>query len=257
MVLYFSATGNSELVAKLIGEKTDDEVISLSRYLRDDDIECSFRSEKPFVFVAPIYAWRFPLIIEKLIREAKLSGNRKIYFIGTMESQYGSCGKYLKQIAEKKKMEFMGFDAVAMPSNYIIGSELPTQEQAIEKIRASIPKIEQLAESILSLETIENGRGQLLGSICSSFVNDAFNRMLANSKAYVVSDACVSCGLCEQICPVGNISIEDGKPEFGDDCIGCLACVNRCPSEAIDIGKRTVGRRRYVCPDYDKIITEQ
>jgi len=32
-----------------------------------------------------------------------------------------------------------------------------------------------------------------------------------NSMAYVITDACVSCGTCEGECPVGAISAGDGK----------------------------------------------
>lgn len=255
MVLYFSATGNSEFVARYISEKTDDKLICLNDYLREDE-ECSFRSETPFIFVAPIYAWRFPMIIEKLIREAKLSGNRRIYFIGTMESQCGDCGKYLKLIADKKKMEFMGFEAVAMPSNYIIGGELPSSDDAIEIIKKSVPKLDKICENINAGLGIAFDKGQLLGSVCSGLINDAFNKIFISSKAYSVSDDCVSCGHCIDICPVHNIFFDDGKPVFYNDCIGCYACINRCPSEAINIGSRTVGRRRYVCPDYDKIMSQ-
>ena len=34
--------------------------------------------------------------------------------------------------------------------------------------------------------------------------------------AYVITDACVSCGTCEGECPVGAISAGDGKYEIAD-----------------------------------------
>ena len=52
--------------------------------------------------------------------------------------------------------------------------------------------------------------------------------------AYVISDACISCGSCEGECPVEAISPGDGKYVIDPDkCIDCGACVSSCPVDAI------------------------
>ena len=39
------------------------------------------------------------------------------------------------------------------------------------------------------------------------------------------------------------------KPVWDKDCTMCLACINRCPQEAIQYGKSTEKRGRYLHPD--------
>ncbi len=54
--------------------------------------------------------------------------------------------------------------------------------------------------------------------------------------AYVISDACVSCGACES-CPVGAIHMGDGQFEIdADACIECGSCAGACPTGSISQG---------------------
>ena len=48
--------------------------------------------------------------------------------------------------------------------------------------------------------------------------------------------------------PLGNIKLADGKPVWGDRCTHCMACISRCPKEAIEYGTHSRGLPRYLCP---------
>ena len=52
--------------------------------------------------------------------------------------------------------------------------------------------------------------------------------------ARVISDACVSCGTCEDGSPVSASSMGDGQYVIdADACIDCGACEGACPTGAI------------------------
>lgn len=53
--------------------------------------------------------------------------------------------------------------------------------------------------------------------------------------AFVITDNCIACGACEAQCPVGAISMGDGKFEIDEaKCVSCGACAGQCPVGAIE-----------------------
>lgn len=49
----------------------------------------------------------------------------------------------------------------------------------------------------------------------------------------VVTDACVGCGACVSVCPLGSIVLEDGKAQVTGRCMKCNACRKSCSYNAI------------------------
>lgn len=56
-------------------------------------------------------------------------------------------------------------------------------------------------------------------------------------KAIVSEQACVACGCCMKVCPLGAISIDRGIKAVvnRDICVGCGKCARECPASVIEI----------------------
>lgn len=54
----------------------------------------------------------------------------------------------------------------------------------------------------------------------------------------VDKESCIGCESCAAVCPMGAITVTDGKACCdADTCVSCGACVNECPVEALSFGE--------------------
>ena len=52
--------------------------------------------------------------------------------------------------------------------------------------------------------------------------------------AYVITDACMSCGSCAAQCPADAISMGDSHYQIDASvCMSCGSCAAQCPADAI------------------------
>ena len=82
MILYFSATGNTEFIAKEIAKRLDDECLNLLERIKTDD-HSVIHSEKPLIICAPVYVCEMPRFMSKYLREQTFTGTKDVYFIFT------------------------------------------------------------------------------------------------------------------------------------------------------------------------------
>ena len=160
MILYFSATGNSEYAAKRIGKETDDDVTGLFERIRSGDYS-EIHSQRPWVIVAPTYAWRIPRILQQWLKRTSLSGNREIYFVMTCGGSIGNAGKYLEKLCAEKKMNYRGCMKITMPENYIALFTTPTAGEAAEIIRQAETVIDGAARFIRNEDPFSLSRRSL------------------------------------------------------------------------------------------------
>jgi len=112
----------------------------------------------------------------------------------------------------------------------------------IDNARSILPEI---IENINNKEKIFDLHTGKMCGLKSNVVWYFFNKFGRGTKAFKVEDSCISCGLCEGICPTGCIKLIEGKPVWGKDCLACLACLNYCPEKSIQYGNGTKDKGRY------------
>lgn len=245
MVLYFSGTGNSQYVAVQIGEMIEDhEVVSINQCLKAKK-NVTVRSERPLVFVAPVYCWRLPRVVEQWIMKTRFSGSQDAYFILTCGGDCGNAGSYAERLCEKKGLKFHGLAQVVMPENYLAMFPTPSEAECQQIVENAKPCISDLAEQIRSGQKFPCRPVSFKDKVKSGPINPLFYGFIVHDKGFSVSDRCVSCGKCVLRCPLNNIDLENGRPVWKGNCTHCMACIGGCPTEAIEYKNKSQGQHRH------------
>lgn len=243
MILFFSGTGNSQYVAKIIAEKTKDDIVSINELMKQGNQKQLISKDKPFIFVCPTYAWRIPKVVEEFIKSVDFSGSNKVYFILTCGLSTSNALGYIKQLCKVKGFELQGFADIVMPENYIAMYNAPDKVTAEKIIQKSMPKILKIAEDIR--DEIPFSVRTTKPSLKSGIVNTTFYKFFVKSKGFYTTEKCIGCKKCVQLCPLNNIEMKEDKPSWQNNCTHCMACISGCPTLAIEYKNKTQGKARY------------
>jgi NAD-dependent dihydropyrimidine dehydrogenase PreA subunit/flavodoxin len=234
MIYYFSGTGNSKWVAEQLALKTNDIAVNITQHSEVISI-----ANQIIGIVFPIYAWGIPEPVMEFVK--KLVGKPAFAFgICTCGSEAGNAMKKLSRILPVNSIY-----SVAMPSNYIMGADVESDEIIASKIAKAQEKLKTIAEQVISKQSVNDVNKGKLPWTKSNLANFGFNKFARSTKPFYVTDNCTSCGQCAQNCPAKTIRIIDGKPQWSKKCYQCTACINLCPAIAIEYGKATATRSRY------------
>ncbi len=247
MIYYFSGTGNSEWTAKRLSKITGDEAISIADMMKSGKKPVSIKSTESLGIVFPIYAWSAPQIVIDFIEQLSVASGAFVYSVCTCGENCGDVFGWMK-----KKIPVSSSYSLRMPNNYVIGFDVDSEQLAKEKISDAKKQIDNIGESIKNKKTEEIVVKGSLPKLKTNFIGTMFRKYSRDTKFYA-EDSCTACGICEKSCPVDNITIVNNKPVWKHNCIQCCSCINRCPVKAIQYGKGTKSRGRYVMKQQPEI----
>jgi ferredoxin len=244
IVFYFSGTGNSLKVAKTISEELGNcEIVSMSK---------AFELTKTYDsvgFVYPTYFWGLPKRVIEFVKTVNLdkTGNAYYYAITTYGGSAGNAVYQLyKLLLDTHGIKLNYGQKLKMFSNYVVLYEMSEKTDDITK-RSD----EALVPMIASIKMKESNNINKLTGIFK-FINSNFIAKVADTdKNFAVDDNCIGCDICAEVCPVDNIEIINGRPQYKHHCEQCLACIQYCPQRAINYKNATQSRGRYTNPDID------
>lgn len=261
MIFYFSAEGDSQWVAQKLAAATQDVLISIPEVMG---------SRKPFIlkkgermgFVFPVHGWRVPTIVRTFLSRLTVESAEKpfTYAVVTAGDNIGlTVDRYLnKALSANRSLKSIHVHqvdsaySILMPETYVglPFMDIDTKEKEIKKKTEANEMLKVICEEVFDKKEgvfrLDKGRwpwinSQLLGAF--------FEKVLITDKPFhVVSDRCVRCGICAQVCPTGDLMGGKGEePHWKHDgsCLSCFNCYHHCPHHAIEYGRRTKHKGQY------------
>lgn len=244
MIFYFSGTGNSKWVAEDLARRTRDKAVLITQAKN----VYKLGADERVGFVFPIYAWSAPQCVFDFIRETVFEKYRDnfTYFVCTCHTQTGMIDRLMKDALAEKGMSCDAGFSVRMPNNYLLAPFVRTdsEKKKLRLVAQAQVRLELIARAVGAKEKMFRLTRGTLPSLLSGIGHPLFKKFMT-VKGFYVTNACDSCGVCEDVCPVKNIHV-DAIPVWGSRCEMCQACLNYCPQQAIQYGRFTKNKKRYV-----------
>ncbi len=246
MIFYFSATGNSRHIAKLIAEKTNDRCVDITECTKKDFYNFIADIKENIGFVFPVYNFGLPITLCRFIEKIniKTDGNY-IFTVATYGGFSGSASKIIKKKLLEKDIEVNAQYSVRMPDTWTPIYDLSDKE----KVNKTNKKADKSAEKIVK-RIVRKKKGNFdYRRIPFSDYFYINYETLRHTSSLSVDNNCIGCGLCAKSCPEEAIEIKDGKPIWvKEKCAMCLGCLHRCPEFAIQRGENTKKHGQYIHP---------
>ena len=215
------------------------------------------------VWVFPIYSWGVPPYVMDVIKGINLTDKSSVHIHHAVVTCGDDCGladRMWRRAINKRGWSDGAILSVQMPNNYVamMGFDVDSKELETEKLANSSARITHVAETILECEKSETRITDIVHGnyawIKTRVIYPWFKRYAMGPEKFSVTESCISCGKCADMCPLGNISMKKDNsgdkrhPEWGKDCAGCLGCYHTCPVHAIDYAHATNGKGQYLNP---------
>lgn len=251
MIFCFSACGNTELVASrlatLLGERIERIDINTPHTF-------DIRYHKRVIWATPVYSWGLPKVVISFIRSVQLTGGEDTehYLVATCGDDAGLTDKMWRRAIRKRGWAPRGAHTVIMPNTYVSlpGFDVDSPGLATRKLHEAVGRVSQVARAIRCRSNVDSITRGKCEWIKTRIIYPLFMACLTTPKPFRAGSSCTGCSLCSRVCPMGNISVVNGIPQWGNRCVMCLGCYHHCPHKSIAYGKATKGKGQYTAPKF-------
>lgn len=208
IILYFTATGNSLYVARQLADEIG--------------------------IVYPIYGQMPPNMVRRFIQKARLKAAYKFAVLTYGNMQFVAAGIW-DELSRKSGNAFDYITSILMVDNWLPNFDMNEQIKIDKHIPESLERITaDIAARKHEIPPTEERARQLFDRFIRDRGLDPEVGYLMHSEDYfVVTDACIGCAVCTEVCPRGNYELTSTGVKTKGDCDFCFACIQNCPQKAI------------------------
>ena len=237
IVYYFTGRGNSLRTAEDLTERLGSTILIPIRY---DTLFRADTDTERIGIVTSVIDVGLPTLVKRFIR--RMPRGREGLYVFSVVTNGGLPGATIRQVETLLKRRNYSLSAgyqIKFGLEWDGGEEWAREIDSMARtIRAREVRRYPVSFADIALTGVAN---TLAGFLIPS-----------EDKKFRISSACTGCGMCQKVCPAGNIEIVNGKPVFQHKCAQCAACFSWCPQEAItgtNLAARTRWRNPSITPE--------
>lgn len=238
----FTGTGNTLAMARVLAEKLEraGRRVTLVPMEREN---FSLPEKSALGLAVPVACFSTYPTVHRFIDALPEGRGREAFFLATMGGFSGGMEGPVRKTLERKGYRPAGAKIVVMPSNY--GNKTIPVEGNKKRVAAATEAVAQYAQDLLAGRAAW-GRGNPLASFMSwlGHTRKPWRAFYRFAPLTVDASRCTGCGICRDLCPEKNISMENDTARIGDRCESCQRCCGFCPEEAISVPGKPAERYR-------------
>lgn len=256
MIFYLSCTGNTRWAAQRLADVTNDRMVFIPDAVMGDCVYHLHDGER-IGFCLPVHGWRVQPMVRQFLEKLSIqrsSENGKTpycYFLLTAGDSCGTYAEQLEQLLEAKGLRVQSCCSVLMPESYVglPFMDVDTDLREAEKKMNASGVVQRFSEILVDRRSVRMPihRGTMPWLLSGVLGKVFYGALITDKRFKCDTSKCIGCGKCRKACPVGNIGMVDGKPQWlhNGRCLTCMACYHYCPEHAVSFWCFTGNKGQY------------
>lgn len=249
LIIYFTGTGNTLHAGKILAQELGDTTLfRISKNMDKAKVRDLINKADTIGIAAPVYAGTLPYMVSDFMKEISFPKETYIYSLltcaGSELSAHTDVELCLRQTSKRKVDNNF---TLTYPSNFQTHMA-PKDDKTIKKVVGDAEdELKKIVSIIEKREKEEVKVNKFMAAISRASLKIFVKK--DTDKNFYSDDKCISCGICQKVCPAANIDLVEGKPGWKNSCESCMACINLCPAKAIQYKEKTKTWGRYANPE--------
>ena len=260
--MYFSGTGNTELISEKLSSKLKSrghlvELVSIENL---DKIKQISLHNKTVIIGFPVYKLTYPDILSETIEHLKsITEEIPLYLFSTYARfESNAINDFILDL-NNRNVPIIGYKNFKSPScgisarkdedDYEYKTVMFFEDDIEDKLNKTVDEIEE--SKPVKLDYRKYPPYYIRQKIVKNIELTKYPKLQINHEN------CKNCGICLTNCPEDNfyrcsnniVNVKENKY-----CLHCLRCMNHCPVNAISFGKLTIGNNQYTKMKRDELF---